>query len=145
MLRDSWPTQKFSFKVFFEAHRLQKLRDSSLYLEGAFVDTKNVTLPLQHQKLHLKGTHEVSCHFNTVWPNFTPPATEQELLVATVSKISNLRSEPMDGLKIPPKGSTSNFKSNRHRLTIHQLSKGEIKPIRGKNHRCRHSSNKANG
>ena len=52
MLRDSWSSQKFSFKVFFEAHRLQRLSNSSLYLEGAFVDTKNVTLPHQHQKLY---------------------------------------------------------------------------------------------
>ena len=51
MLTDSWPSQKFSFKVFFEAHRLQKLYNSSLYHEGAFVDIKNVTLPPQHQKL----------------------------------------------------------------------------------------------
>ena len=51
MLRDSWSSQKFSIKVFFEAHRLQRLSNSSLYLEGAFVDTKNITLP-QHQKLH---------------------------------------------------------------------------------------------
>ena len=29
MLRDSWSSQKFSFKVFFEAHRLQKLPNSS--------------------------------------------------------------------------------------------------------------------
>ena len=52
MLRDSWSSQKFSFKVFFEAHRLQRLSNSSLYLEGAFVDTENVTLPHQHQKLY---------------------------------------------------------------------------------------------
>ena len=52
MLKDFWSSQKFSFKVFFEAHQLQKLSNSSLYLEGAFVDTKNVTLPPQHQKLH---------------------------------------------------------------------------------------------
>ncbi|XXG41759.1 hypothetical protein AAC387_Pa01g2159 [Persea americana] len=51
MLRYSWSSQKLSFKVFFEAHRLQKLCNSSLYLEEAFVDTKNVTLALQHQKL----------------------------------------------------------------------------------------------
>ncbi|XXG42065.1 hypothetical protein AAC387_Pa01g2415 [Persea americana] len=67
---------------------------------------------------------------------------EQELPAATVSKLSNLQSEPMDGLKIPPKGSTLNFKSNRHRLTLHQLSKDEIKPLGDENHRCRHSSNK---
>ena len=52
MLRNSWSSQKFSFKVFFEAHRLQRLSNSLLYLEGAFVDTKNVTLPHQHQKLY---------------------------------------------------------------------------------------------
>ncbi|XXG72994.1 hypothetical protein AAC387_Pa07g1978 [Persea americana] len=68
---------------------------------------------------------------------------EQELPAATMLKIKNLRSEPMDGLKIPPKGSTSNFKSNQHHLTLHQFSNGEIKPPGGKNPRCRHSSNKA--
>ena len=52
MLRNSLSSQKLFFKVFFEAHQLQKICDSSLYLEGTFVDTKNVTLPLQHQKLH---------------------------------------------------------------------------------------------
>ncbi|XXG62487.1 hypothetical protein AAC387_Pa05g0834 [Persea americana] len=51
----------------------------------------------------------------------------------------------MDGLKILPKGSTSNFKSNRHRLTLHKLSNDEIKPPGGKNLRCRHSSNKVHG
>ncbi|XXG68814.1 hypothetical protein AAC387_Pa06g1819 [Persea americana] len=89
-----------------------------------------------------KGTYEVLGYFNTIWPNFNPPIAKQELPAATVSKTSNLRSEPMDGLKIPPKGSTPNFKSNRHRLTLHQLSKGEIKPLSGENPRCRHSSNK---
>ncbi|KAJ8624525.1 hypothetical protein MRB53_033055 [Persea americana] len=63
----------------------------------------------------------------------SPPMTEQELPVATVLKTSNLHSEPMDGLTIPPKGSTSNFKSNRHRLTLHQLSNDEIKPPGGEN------------
>ena len=78
-----------------------------------------------------KGTHEVSGHFDTIWPNFNPPTAEREHPTPTVSKTSNLRSEPMDGLKIPPKGSMSNFKSNRHRLTLHQLSNGEIKPPGG--------------
>ncbi|KAJ8649387.1 hypothetical protein MRB53_002410 [Persea americana] len=41
-----------------------------------------------------------------------------------MSKTSNLRSEPMDGLKIPPKGSTPNFKSNRPPSTL----KSKIKP-----------------
>ncbi|XXG53334.1 hypothetical protein AAC387_Pa03g1437 [Persea americana] len=97
------------------------------------------------QNIQKKGTHKVSGHFNTVWPNFTPPTAEQVPPAATVLKISNLRSEPVDGLKIPPKGSTSNFKSNRRRLTLHQLSNGEIKPLGGENLRCRHSSNKAYG
>ncbi|KAJ8627330.1 hypothetical protein MRB53_020637 [Persea americana] len=77
-----------------------------------------------------KGTHKVSGHFDT---NFNPPIAEPELSTATVLKISNLRSEPMDGLKIPPKGSMSNFKSNRHHLILHQLSNGEIKPPGGEN------------
>ncbi|XXG53355.1 hypothetical protein AAC387_Pa03g1457 [Persea americana] len=89
------------------------------------------------------GTHEVLGHFDTIWPNFNPPTAKQELPAATVTKTSNLRSGPMDGLKIPPKGSTSNFKSNRHRLTRHQLSNGEIKPPGAENLQCHHSSNKA--
>ena len=109
------------------------------------VDTKNVTLPHQHQKLYgaasyykqakllqasdknykifqssqKKGTQEVSGHFDTIWPNFNPPTAELELPTAKVSNTSNLQSKSMDGLKIPPKGSMSNFKSNRHRLTLH--------------------------
>ena len=85
------------------------------------------------QSSQKKGTHEVSGHYDTIWPNFNPPTAEPELPTATESKTSNLRSEPMDGLKIPPKGSMSNFKSNRHRLTLHQLSNGEIKPPGGEN------------
>ena len=85
------------------------------------------------QNSQKKGTHEVSGHFNTIWPNFNPPTAEPELPTATVSKTTNLRSKSMDGLKIPPKGSMSNFKSNQHRLTLHQLSNGEIKPSGGEN------------
>ena len=91
------------------------------------------------QNSQKKGTHEVLGHFNTIWPNFNLPTTKWELLATTVTKTSNLRSGPMDGLKIPPKGSTSNFKSNRHRLTLHQLLNA------GENHQCRHLSNKAHG
>ena len=89
-----------------------------------------------------RGTHEVSGHFDTIWPNFNPPTAKQELPAATMSNTSNLRLEPMDGLKMPPKGYTSNFQSYRHRLTLHQLSNGEIKPPGGENLRCSHSSNK---
>ena len=85
------------------------------------------------QSSQKKGTHEVSGHFDTIWPNFNPPTTERELPTATMSNTSNLRSESMDGVKIPPKGSMSNFKSNRHRLTLHRLSNGEIKPPGGEN------------
>ncbi|XXG88482.1 hypothetical protein AAC387_Pa12g0685 [Persea americana] len=91
---------------------------------------KNCKILQNSQK---RGTHEVSGHFDTIWPNFNPPTAKRELPAATVSNTSNLRSEPMDGLKIPPKGSTSNFQSNRHRLTLHQLSNGEIKPPDGEN------------
>ena len=85
------------------------------------------------QSSQKKGTHEVSGHFDTIWPNFNPPTAERELPTATMENTSNLRSESMDGLKIPLKGSMSNFKSNRHRLTLHQLSNGEIKPSGGEN------------
>ncbi|XXG59372.1 hypothetical protein AAC387_Pa04g1472 [Persea americana] len=86
---------------------------------------KNCKILQNNQK---NGANEVSGHFNTIWPNFNSPTAEQELPAEIVSKMLNLRSEPMDGLKILPEGSTSNFKSNRHRLTLHQLSNGEIKP-----------------
>ncbi|XXG41642.1 hypothetical protein AAC387_Pa01g2070 [Persea americana] len=85
------------------------------------------------QSSQKKGTHEVSGHFDTIWPNFNPSTAERELLTATMSNTSNLRLESMDSLKIPPKGSMSNFKSNRHRLTLHQLSNGEIKSFGGEN------------
>ena len=62
-----------------------------------------------------------------------------------MSKTPNLRSEPTDGLKIPPKGYMSSFKSNRHRLTLHQLSSSKIKPLGSENYRGRHSSNRAHG
>ena len=58
------------------------------------------------QSSQKKGTHEVSGHFDTIWPNFNPPTAERELPAATMLNTSNLRLEPMDGLKIPPKGST---------------------------------------
>ncbi|XXG68857.1 hypothetical protein AAC387_Pa06g1854 [Persea americana] len=51
----------------------------------------------------------------------------------------------MDGLKIPPKGSMSNFKSNRHHLTLHQLSKGEIKSTGGEAPRDHGTQIGANG
>ena len=128
------------------------------------VDTKNVTLPRQHQsymKPHpttnrqscfkhqilsesnknykilqnsqKKGTYEASGHFDTIWPNFNPSTAERELPTATVSNTSNLLLESIVGLKIPPKGSMSNFNLNRHRLTLHQLSNGEMKPPGGEN------------
>ena len=97
------------------------------------------------QSSQKKGTHKVSGHFDTIWPNFNPPTAEQELPTAIMWNTSNLRSEPMDGLKTAPKGSMLNFKSNRHRLTLHQLLQGTIKPLSGENLRCRHSSNKAHG
>ena len=46
-------------------------------------------------------------------------ATELALLTTTVSEISNLQSEPIDNLKVLPRGTTSNFKSNWQRLTQH--------------------------
>ncbi|XXG62703.1 hypothetical protein AAC387_Pa05g1018 [Persea americana] len=100
---------------------------------------KNCKILQNSQK---RGTHEVSGHLDTISPNFNPPTAERELPAVTVSNASNLRSEPMDGRKIPPKGSTSNFKSNRHCLTLYHLSNGEIKPPGGENLRCRHSLNK---
>ena len=129
---------------------------------------KNCRISQNSQK---RSTHEVSGHFNNIWPNFTSPTAEQESSAAVkpetlpnktehmgglkiplrsstssfgpfwhhgpkketagaesalpatkISKSSNLRSELTDSLKILPKGSTSNFKSNWHRLTLHQRS-----------------------
>ncbi|XXG68790.1 hypothetical protein AAC387_Pa06g1797 [Persea americana] len=91
-------------------------RQSCFKLQIFSKSTKNCKILQSSQK---KGTHEISGHFDTMWPNFNPPTAEQELPAATVTETSNLQSEPMDGLKIPPKGTMSNFKSNRHRLTLH--------------------------
>ena len=67
------------------------------------------------------------------------------LPTAIASKTSNLRSKPTDGLKIPPKGSISSFKSNRHCLTFHPLSRSKIKPFGGENHQGHHSLKRAYG
>ena len=42
------------------------------------------------QNSQKRDTHEVSGHFDTIWPNFNPPTTEQEPSVAIVPKITNL-------------------------------------------------------
>ncbi|KAJ8636059.1 hypothetical protein MRB53_010326 [Persea americana] len=128
-----------NIKSYMEPHPTTN-KQSSFKHQILSESNKNNKILQNGQK---KGTHEVSGHFDTIWLNFNPPTTEHELPAAIVLKTSNLRSEPMDGLKIPPKGSTPNFKSNRHHFTLRQLSKGEIKPLGGKNLRCRHSSNKA--
>ena len=97
------------------------------------------------QNSQKRGTHEVSGHSDIIWPNFTSPTAEQQLPAATVSKTPNPRSKPTDGLKIPPKGSMSSFKSNQHRLTRHQLSSSKIKPLGSENYQSHHSSNRAHG
>ncbi|XXG53898.1 hypothetical protein AAC387_Pa03g1915 [Persea americana] len=130
----------FNIKSYMEPHHT---RNTQCCFKHQILSESNKNYKIL-QNSQKKDTHEVSGHFNTIWPNFTP-AAEQELPMATVSKISNLRTEPMDGLKIPPKGSTSNFKSNRHRLTLHQLSRSKIKPLGDKKHRGHHSSNKEHG
>ncbi|XXG42009.1 hypothetical protein AAC387_Pa01g2364 [Persea americana] len=119
-----------SIKNYTEPHPT-KNRESCFKHQILSESNKNCKILQNSQK---NSTHEVSGHFNIIWPNFNPPMAEQELPTATVSKTSNLRSGPMDGLKIPPKGSMSNFKSNRYYLTLHQLSNGEIKPLGGENH-----------
>ena len=129
----------FNIKSYMEPHPTTN-KQSHFKHQILLESNQNCKILQNSQK---KGTHEVSGHFNTIWPNFNPPTTEQELPAVTASKISSLQSKPMDGLKIPPKGSTSNFKSNRRRLTLHQLSNGEIKPPGGENLQCRHSLNKA--
>ena len=129
----------FNIKSYMEPHPTID-RQSRFKHKILSESNKNCKILQNSQK---RGTHEVSGNFDTICPNFTPPTAEQVLPAETVLKISNLRSEPMYDLKIPPKGSTPNFKSNRHRLTLHQLSKGEIKPLSSENPRCRHSSNKA--
>ena len=131
----------FNIKSYMELHPTTN-RQSRFKHQILSESNKNYKILQNSQK---KGTHEDSGHFDAIWPNFNPPMAEQELPAATVSMISNLRLEPIYGLKIPPKGSTSNFKSNRHRLTLHQLSNNEIKPLGDENHRFRHSSKKACG
>ncbi|KAJ8632882.1 hypothetical protein MRB53_026218 [Persea americana] len=119
-----------NIKSYMELHPTTN-RQSCFKHQILLESNKNCKILQNSQK---KGTREVSGYFNTIWPNFNPPTAEQELPTATMLKIINLRSEPMDSLKIPPKGSTPNFKSNRHRLIIHQLLNGEIKLLGGENH-----------
>ncbi|KAJ8615021.1 hypothetical protein MRB53_034393 [Persea americana] len=103
-----------NIKIYMELHHTTN--SQSRFRHQILTEpNKNYKIFQSSQK---KGTHEVSGHYDTIWPNFNPPTAEPELPTATVSKTSNLRSEPMDGLKIPPKGSMSNFKSNRHRLHV---------------------------
>ncbi|KAJ8632944.1 hypothetical protein MRB53_026280 [Persea americana] len=104
-----------NIKSYMEPHPTTN-RQSCFKHQILSESNKNCKILQNSQK---KGTHEVSGHFDTILPNFNPPTVEQELPEATVLKITNLRSESMDGLKIPPKGSTPNFKSSRHRLTLH--------------------------
>ena len=59
-----------------------------------------------------RNTQEVSGHFKHIWPNFTSLTTKQELSAAPASETPNLRSEPMDDLKMHPKGSTTSSKSS---------------------------------
>ena len=119
----------FDTKTHMEPHPTTR-KQSRFKHQILSESNKNCKILQNGQK---KGTHRVSGHFDTIWPNFNPPTAERELPTVTMSNTSNLRSESMDGLKIPPKGSMSNFKSNRHRLTLHQLSNGEIKPFGGEN------------
>ncbi|XXG47589.1 hypothetical protein AAC387_Pa02g2213 [Persea americana] len=128
-----------NIKSYMELHPTTN-RQSYFKYQTLSESNKNCKILQNGQK---KGTHEVSGNFDTIWPNFNPPTTEQVRPAAIVSKTSNLQSEPTDGLKIPPKGSTPNFKSNRHRWTLRQLLKGEIKPPGGENLRCLYSSNEA--
>ena len=103
----------FNIKSYMEPHPTTN-RQSHFKHQILLESNQNCKILQNSQK---KGTHEVSGHFNTIWPNFNPPTVEPELPAATLSTTSNLRSEPMDGLKILPKGSMPNFKSNRHSLT----------------------------
>ncbi|KAJ8630278.1 hypothetical protein MRB53_023601 [Persea americana] len=96
----------FNIKSYMDPHPTTN-RQSCFKHQILSESNKNCKILQNGQK---KATHEVSGHFDTIWPNFNPPTAEQELPAVTVSKTSNLRSEPMDGLKIPPKGSTPNFK-----------------------------------
>ncbi|KAJ8624547.1 hypothetical protein MRB53_033077 [Persea americana] len=128
-----------NIKSYMEPHPTAN-RQSCFRLQILTESNKNCKILQNSQK---RGTHEVSGHFDTIWPNFNRPTTKRELPMATVTKTPNIRSGPMDSLKIPPKGSMSNFKSNRYRLTRHQLSNSEIKPLGSENLRCLYSSNKA--
>ena len=72
------------------------------------------------------GTHEVSGHFNIIRPSFALPTAEHELPVAVKPEILTHRTEHTVGLKMPLGGSTSNFKSFRHRLTQKGNSRSDV-------------------
>ena len=74
---------------------------------------KNCNVLQNNQK---RGTHEVSGLFNIIWPNFTPPAAEQELPAAMKPDTLTHKTEHTAGLKMPLTGFTSSFKPFRHRL-----------------------------
>ena len=131
----------FNTKSYMELHPT-KIGRRHLKHQILSESNRNCKVTQNSQK---RGTHEVSGHFNTDWPNFTSPTAEQQLPAAIVSKTSKLRPEPTDGLRIPPKGSSSNFKSNRHCLTLRRLSSSKIRPLGSENCRGHHSSNRAHG
>ena len=84
-------TQKMSLsllniKSYMEPHRTAN-RQSCFKLQILSESNKNCKILQNSQK---KGTHEISGHFDTIWPNFNPPTAKRELPATTVSKTSNL-------------------------------------------------------
>ena len=98
-------------------------------------------------KCHKKSLHQIPGYSNTVWPTkgrifFT---AKSALPATTTLDTSNLQKEPMDGLKTLPRGSMSNFMSNRQHSTQHLPSNSKIKHPNDKNYQSHHSSNKEHG
>ena len=84
-------TQKMSLcllniKSYMEPHSTTN-RQSCFKHQILSESNKNCKILQNCQK---GGTHEVSGHFDTIWPNFNPPTTERELPAAIVSNTSNL-------------------------------------------------------
>ena len=69
------------------------------------------------QNSHKKNTHEVSGHLGIILPNFTLPATKQELSVPVKLETLIHKKKHIVGLKMPLEGSTSNLMPFRHCLT----------------------------
>ena len=78
------------------------------------------------QNSQKKSIHEVSGHFDTIWPNFTLPAIEQVFPVAVKLETLIHKTEHTVGLKISLEGSTSNSKQFWYRFAQKENSRNKV-------------------